>query len=503
MAEDIRVRIAPSPTGNFHLGTARTALYNYLFAKKNNGKFILRIEDTDVERSKEEFVIDIEESMTWLGLAWDEGPETDGKFGPYKQSERSKIYQKYIDRLLQEKKAYYCYCTHEELETERKAQEEKHLAPMYSGRCRNLSEEEIKKFVDQGRKPAIRFNTDTGESSEIIKFVDLVHGKMEFDSKLIGDFIIAKPDGSPIFLLTNIIDDAEMKISHVLRGEDHLSNTPKQLMLADALALSVPEYGHFPMILNPDRSKLSKRKNPTSVTRDYRDQGYLPEAVINFIALLGWSPTSANKQVKKFESTKEIFTLDELVDEFSLVNVGKSPAIFDQTKLDYLNGYYIRKLPIGELARRCLPYLISAKLIDNKKGNPLSDGSKVLAAVCLVQERMKKISEIADLTSFLFSTPKYDAKLLIPKNSSKEKVRTLLSEAVKILESEKDFTRDGAEQILRALAIKLKINSGEILWPIRVALSGKTASPGAFELIDFFGELETIKRIKTAIDMLQ
>jgi len=480
--DEVRVRIAPSPTGFFHIGTARTALFNYLYAKKYDGKFILRIEDTDKARSKEEFEIDIENGLSWLGLGWDEGPETPDLFGPYRQSERSGIYKKFIDQLLVDKKAYYCYCTEEELERERKEQEKNHQAPKYSGKCRNLSSEKIETYKKEGRKPALRFIVEPQK----IKFKDLVHGEMEFDSSLFSDFIIVKSDGTPVFMFAGVIDDSEMKISHVIRGDDHLSNTPKQLLLASAMNLPLPEYGHMPTILNPDRTKMSKRKDPVSITHDFKEKGYLPEAMINFMAFLSWTP----------KENKEIFSLDELIGEFDLADVNKSPAIFDEKKLDYLNGYYIRKMQLGELAKRCLPYMEKEGLVKKEKEG-------VLNALGLVQERMKKLSEAPELTEFMFRKPKYEASLLIGKKSDKETTIKGLTEALKILEEEKDFTRDSIEQLLRALASKIEIEAGKILWSIRVALSGKPASPGVFELVEYFGKTETLARIKTAIDMLK
>jgi len=484
--EEIRVRFAPSPTGLLHIGGARTALFNWLYAKKYGGKFILRIEDTDKARSKEDYEIDIVDGLSWLGLGWDEGPETPDVYGPYRQSERLGIYKKYAEQLLKDKLAYKCYCTEEELEAERASQAVARKAPKYSGRCRNLKIEEIKKFEAEGRKPAIRFLV---KEDGKISFTDLIHGKLEFDPKLIGDFIIVKSDGDPIFMFAGTIDDALMKISHVIRGDDHLSNTPKQIMLAKALNFPIPDYGHLPLILNPDKSKLSKRKNPTSVSKDFKEQGYLPEAMINFLALLGWSPSSS-KKVKN-----DIFSLDDLVGEFDLQDVGKSPAIFDQEKLDFLNGYYIRHLQLGELAKRCLPFLEKAGLV--KKENEM-----VLKAVSLVQERMKKLSEVSELTSFFFKKPVYNKELLVPEKSDKNTTSRVLKVSYDILEKETDFGRDSTEGLLRAAASKQKIDAGQILWPIRVALSGKTASPGTFELLEVIGKYESLERIKTGIDML-
>lgn len=486
MYDEIRVRIAPSPTGLFHIGTARTALFNYLFARKNSGKFILRMEDTDKVRSKEEYEIDIMNGLSWLGLGWDEGPETPDLFGPYRQSERGGVYKKYIDQLLTDKKAYYCYCTPEELDKERKEQEAKKLPPKYSGKCRNLSEQDTEKYKKENRKPSIRFIVEDKK----VKFKDLIHGKMEFDSALLGDFIIVKSDGNPVFMFAGVIDDAEMKISHVIRGDDHLSNTPKQILLGDAMNLPLPEYGHLPLILNPDRTKLSKRKNPVSISADFKEKGYLPEAMINFLAFLSWTPSNES------DGEKEYFSLDELVDEFDLADVNKSPAIFDQQKLNFLNGYYIRQLPLGDLAKRCLPYLEKSGLVEK-------ESEKVLNALGLVQERMKVLSEATELTSFFFEKPKYDKELLISKKATKEETLKGLEESLEVLEKENDFGRDSTEQLLRALADKIGMEAGKVLWSIRVSLSGKPASPGVFELLENFGKEESCARIKTAIDMLK
>lgn len=491
MNEEIRVRIAPSPTGPLHIGTAHTALFCWLFARGKGGKFILRIEDTDTERSKEEYTTDITDGLSWLGLDWDEGPERNEPYGPYLQSKRLEIYQKYAKELLDEKKAYYCYCTREELEKERTEQMQKKEAPRYSGRCRNLSPEEIEKFKADGRKPSIRFIVEPKK----IKFKDMVKGEVEFDTGLFGDFVIMKSNGGPTFLFAGAIDDFLMKISHVIRGEDHLSNTPRQILLADALNFSTPEYGHLPLILNPDRTKLSKRKNPTSLDKDFREKGYLPEAMINFIALMGWSPCAKASGDKSPKVSQEIWSLAELKTEFSFDDVGKSPAIFDQKKLDYLNGYYIRKLLLGELAKLAIPYLrgtISAEAKD-----------KLLVALALVQERVKKLSEIPELIRFFFEKPKGYEHFLVAKGSDKERTKLALNEALKYLGEETDFGHDSLEKLLRAVAEKNHLKSGEVLWPIRVALTGKEASPGTFEVLEALGKEESLERIKTALDMLK
>lgn len=481
MDNEIRTRIAPSPTGALHVGTAHTALFNWLFTRAKSGKFILRIEDTDKERSKSEFIDDITDGLIWLGIDWDEGPERGDGYGPYCQSKRIEIYEKYAKQLIETKKAYYCYCTPEELTKEREDQAKAKQAPKYSGKCRNLSPEEIEKFKNEGRKPALRFIVEKKQ----IKFKDLIKGPVEFDTGLFGDFVIMKSDGMPTFLFAGAIDDFLMKISHVIRGEDHLPNTPRQILLADALDFSIPEYGHLPLILNPDRSKLSKRKNPTSITGDFMKKGYLPQAMINFLVLMGWSP----------ENGGDFWTLNDLINEFNFKDVGKSPSIFDQQKLDFLNGYYIRKMSLGELAKAATDFL--------GKNEFVKDGTKFMTALSLVQERLKNLSEIPDQIEFIFKSPTIDKEMIIPKKSSQEKTLKGLQESYKYLEKEDDFGRDSLEQTLRAVAKKNDFQAGEVLWPIRVALTGKTASPGAFEVLEALGKTESLSRIKKAIEVVK
>lgn len=484
MAEEIRVRLAPSPTGNFHIGTARTALFNYLFAKKMGGSFILRIEDTDKERSDIKYTKDIIDSLLWLGLGWDEGPEVGGAYGPYIQSERLGIYKKYLDQLLDEGKAYKCFCTTEELDKERAAQQAKGLAPLYSGKCRNLSAEQISDNEKSGRPFVIRFKT---ESKQVI-FQDIIKGKVSFESSLIGDFTIARTDGMPLFVFVVVIDDHLMRISHVFRGEEHLSNAAKHILIAESLNILPPQFGHFPLILNPDRSKMSKRKNPVSVTNDYRDKGYLPEALVNFLSLLGWSPGN----------DREIFTLEELVEEFQIERVGKSPAIFDHTKLLWMNGYYIRQLPIGDLGFRVQSFISDKELLQKTEEDP----QYFLKVVSLLQDRLKVLSEIQELLPMFYVMPKYDAALLVLKKSTPERTALALKAALNTLEELKTFTLDELENVLRSAAESCDLKAGELLWSVRVALSGKDASPGAFELLEVLGKEESLKRLHKAQELL-
>lgn len=520
MFKPIRVRIAPSPTGPLHIGTARTALFNYLFAKRFKGKFILRIEDTDLERSDPKYEKDIIKGLKWLGIIWNEGPDINGKFGPYRQSERLETYEKYIKQLLNREEAYYCYCTEEELEKERKEMLTKGLPPKYSGKCRDLTEEQQKELEKQGRGSIVRFKTP----KKILKFKDLIRRDLEFDTDLIGDFSLAKvcPDGRhiPLYNFAVVIDDYLMKISHVIRGEDHIPNTPKQILIQEALGLLQPEYAHLPLILNPDRTKLSKRYAPVSIT-DYQKQGYLPEALNNFIVLLGWNP----------KTTKEIFSMKELEKEFTLEGVQKGGAVFNLKRLDWINGYYIRKMNLDKLAQICIPYLTEAELITPVPGETSSlipgltsqafpgafvtgeyeikeTGEKITfnyvkKVISLEQERMKKLGEIGEICKFFFvKQPEYDPQLLRWKKMTDKEIKDSLTITKKTLKDipDKKFNRKDLEKTLMAQA--KKTGTGELLWPLRVALSGRKGSPGPFEILEVLEKKKSLERINKAIEKL-
>jgi len=484
MVNDIRVRIAPSPTGKFHFGTARTALFNYLFAKKNNGKFILRIEDTDIERSQEIYTEDIIQALEWLGLIWDEGPQKEGEYGPYFQQERLHIYEECTDKLMDEGKAYRCFCTPEEIEADRNAAKEKGEPYRYSGKCRDLSSVQIDENMAAGKSFGIRLKVE----SQVVSFKDLIHGESEFNSDDFGDFIIVRSDGTPIFLYTNVIDDNKMKISHVLRGDDHLTNTGKQLLIYQALEMDVPEFGHFPQILNADRSKMSKRKDPTSITEDFRDKGYLPEALINFMVLLGWSSGS----------DKEIYSMNELISMFSLDRVAKSPAIFDPDKLLYFNGYYIRQLSIEDLAINCEKFIEDQIL----KEAIAKDRQYFYKTLKLVQERVKTLAETEELIKYFFIKPDYPKEMLVAKKSSEENTNIAINAALLTIENLESLEPAVTEPILRETAQKNNLKDGELLWSVRVALSGSIASPGTFELLEVLGKEEVLARLNIALKKL-
>jgi len=499
--EQIRVRIAPSPTGALHIGTARCALFNYLFAKKNNGKFILRIEDTDLERSDLKWTQDIIDGLKWLGMEWDEGPDVGGEFGPYKQTQRLDTYEKYLKQLLDEGKAYHCFCTEEELEDKRQEQMSRGLAPKYDGRCAHLSKEQLALYKSENKPSVIRFRVENKK----VKFNDLTRGDVEFDTGLLGDIVIAKDLRIPLYNFAVVIDDFEMKISHVIRGEDHIANTPKQILIHNALGFEIPQYGHLPLILAPDRSKMSKRYGSVAIS-DYKEQGYLPEAMINFMALLGWNPGTE----------KEIFSLSQLEKEFSIEKVQKAGAIFNLARLDFLNGLYIREKSLEKITELCIPYLADAKLI-NKKNSGYTDeaGDEVLISylqkvIEVSKSRMKKLSEIVEFSDFFFKNAlTYDKNLLQWQKMTDGELIDSLSASEKVLSEMDKWNLENLEKELSLASQKLNIeknypekNKGYLLWPLRVALSGKSFSPSPFEIAEILGKEKTLNRILEAKKML-
>jgi glutamyl-tRNA synthetase len=515
---EVRVRFAPSPTGFLHIGGARTALFNFLFARKNNGVFVLRIEDTDKERVKPEYERDILESLKWLGIEWDEGPDIGGNYGPYRQSERGKIYKKYLEKLLEEGKAYYCFCSPEELEAEREYLLSIGQPPRYSGKCRNLSKELVEKYIKEGRPYVIRFKV----TPKKVEFEDLIRGKIEFDMSLSGDFVIAKNLYSPLYNFACVVDDFEMKISHVIRAEEHISNTPKQILLQEALGLPRPFYAHIPLILGPDRSKLSKRHGATSIS-EYKKQGYLPEALVNFMAFLGWSPGEE----------REFYSMASLIKEFSLERIQKAGAVFNIKKLDFLNGFYIRQKSPERLTELCIPHLIEAGLIEpefKEVQYPPAYGAKEIFTVYKIpeteeeidfetlkkiveiyQQRLKKLSEISELTDFFFKKElKYEKELLKWKDMEKEVVFKALDKLENLLSKIDDWKKENLEKILMEEARKFSESIGKetgdrgyLLWPFRVALTGKEASAGPFEIAEILGKEKTLQRIKEAKNLMK
>ncbi|MCP6726676.1 MAG: glutamate--tRNA ligase [Patescibacteria group bacterium] len=480
MSSTTRTRFAPSPTGPLHMGSVRTALFNYLFAKQNKGKFILRIEDTDKERSAKEWEGDIIEQLSWLGLKWDEGPDKEGSYGPYRQSERTELYKTYLQKLLDDKNAYHCFCTGEELEAHRQEQTSRGETPKYSGRCREISETEQKEKLKAGNNGVIRFVVEPKK----VTFKDLIRGKIEFDMSLSGDIVIAKDLDTPLYNFSVVVDDSEMAISHVIRGEDHISNTPRQILIAEALAFTIPEYAHLPLLLGEDRSKLSKRHGNNSVKR-FREEGYLPEAILNFLALLGWNPGDE----------REIFSLKDLVKEFKTERVQKGGAVFNLKRLDWINARYLKEKSVSELAQDAVPFFETA-------GFTPKDKKTTEKIVALYKERMHKIAEIAEYAGFFFQDfLKYDKELLSWKGSDSETTKAMLKKAESILIEVKDWKEETIEKVLMEAAEKEE-NRGLLLWPLRVALTGQKSSPSPFEVADVLGKEATLQRIKEATNKL-
>lgn len=457
----IRTRIAPSPTGYLHIGTARTALFNWFFAKHHGGEFIVRIEDTDLERSDPKYEKDIIDGLQWLGLESDEPI--------MRQSERIASYQKYLAQLLREGLAYYCFCEKDELEAQRQSMLAQGIAPKYSGKCRALSAEEVAQKLAAGESHIIRFKVPEIK----VSFKDLIRGDIEFDAALFGDIAIAKDVNVPLYNFAVVVDDAEMAISHVIRGEDHIANTPKQILIQKALGFAQPHYAHLPLILDSDRSKMSKRHSVTSV-QEYRQDGYLPDAMVNFLAFLGWHPAPKQSVGIGQVQEKEIMTREELIEEFDLDRVQKSGAVFNIEKLKWINAHYIRMFSDKELAT-----LLG---VENEKIIPL------------VKERMKTLADFRELADFFFALPEYDADLLVWKDTPKERIRENLQAIVKIIEG------GGGEPHIMQLA--KQEGNGEVLWPLRVALSAKKASPGPIEILDALGNEEALRRIQIAIQKL-
>ncbi len=480
---DIRVRFAPSPTGPMTLGNARTALFNWLYARKTGGTFIVRIEDTDTVRSTKEHEYNLLESLRWIGIAWDEGPVGDGRdeketgpYNPYHQSNRSSIYEKYINQLLEEKKAYLCYCTPDELAREKEKAIQEGRPYIYSGRCRSRAETS----TDETLPRVIRFQVP----EKIISFVDMIRGEVSFDTKTIGDIVIAKTPQTPLFNFAVIVDDYLMKISHVIRGEDHIANTPKQIAIAEALGFSVPQYAHLPLMLAADRTKLSKRTADTSILR-YREEGYLPEAIMNFLALLGWHP----------KDDKEVFSPMELIEAFELERVQKAGAIFNPEKLDWMNGQHIKRLSLPDLYQKLQPF------IPRESAHAFSP-EDIGKMVALHQDRLLKLADFRDQCAFFFAVPEYESSLLIWKDAPVDLVREILQAIRALFENiaDSEFTADELPKKLDSLTTLH--GNGNVLWPLRVALSGLKGSVGPFAIADIIKKEETIRRIDLALSKL-
>ncbi|MEJ5350224.1 MAG: glutamate--tRNA ligase [Melioribacteraceae bacterium] len=481
--ENIRVRFAPSPTGYLHVGGLRTALYNYLFARKNNGKFILRIEDTDRSRYVEGAVENLIESLKWCGLNYDEGPDIGGDFGPYMQSQRLEIYQKYAQELITKGHAYYCFCTPERLETLRKEQQLQKLPQAkYDKHCLHLSKSEIEEKLNSQIPFVIRLNV---EPNQKIIFEDVIRGTVEFDSNNIDDQILIKSDGYPTYHMANVVDDHLMKITHVIRGEEWLSSTPKHILLYDYFNWEKPIFAHLPLLLNPDRSKLSKRQGDVAV-EDYRAKGYLKEALINFVALLGWNAGD----------DKEFYYMDELIEKFSLERVNKSGAVFDIDKLNWLNAEHLRKKPDEEILSMLKDYIKTTEYA----GRNLAD-SFLLNIIHAMKERVSFVHEFVTNCKYFYEAPTEYEQKAIEKNW-KADTPELLKKLIERFSSLNNPSKEDFENQLNKIAEELNIGKGKLIHPLRLAVSGQSTGPGIFDILFILGKDEVIKRINAAIERI-
>ena len=492
--EKIKVRFAPSPTGYMHVGNFRTALYTYLFAKKNGGDFILRIEDTDQKRYVQDALEKLIDIMNWAGFEYSEGVFIEdgkviqkGELGPYIQSERLALYKKYADELIEKGKAYYCFCTPERLEEMRNTQATNKQAPMYDRCCLKLSKEEIEKKIKEGEKYVIRQKIDTEGFTE---YIDIIRGKVSIKNDLLDDQIMIKSDGYPTYNFANVIDDNLMKISHVIRGEEYVSSTPKYIQLYQNFGWEIPEFAHLPLLLNPDKTKLSKRQGDVSV-EDYTNKGYLKEAIINFVALLGWNPGEG--------STQEIFSIQELIDKFELEKVHKAGAVFDIKKLDWINAQYIKKMDINELYQNALPFFEQKEFFKNTSDDKKTE--EYLKKVLTVEkERLTKFYDVGEENKFFFQSISYEKELLRWKKNTDEETKQSLETSERVIGeiSDENWSKENLERNLLETAGEKR---GDLLFPLRASLTGEQKSPSPFEVAWVLGKYETINRISNAIKM--
>ena len=482
----MRVRFAPSPTGPFHIGGARSALFNWLLARKTGGKLILRIEDTDLERSSRESEENIKNALKWLGIDWDEGIDVGGEFGPYRQTERLPIYAGYTERLLASGKAYRCYCSDQELEAERQQLMSEGKTPRYLGKCRHLTSEQETALLAEGRKPTVRFRVPDNQD---ITFIDAVRGVVSFDSNGIGDYVIVKSDGIPVYNYAVVLDDALMRITHVIRAEEHLSNTPRQILLYQALGFSLPVFGHISLILGKDRSKMSKRHGATSVEQ-YKALGYLPEAVVNFLALLGWSPVGE----------QEIFSSAELIELFSLDHVAKNPAVFDIDKLNWINSHYLKRLDLDRLTELALPHLREAGLVTGELGTERYEWVKQVVGA--VREYVSFAAQIPEHAAVFFQdeiTMENDETADILRDPDVPQVMEAFLNKLAELES---VSAEQVQAALKAVGKELKLGGKKVFMPVRVALTGKMHGPELIALIPLLGVARTTARIRRSLALV-
>ncbi|MEN3037710.1 MAG: glutamate--tRNA ligase [Candidatus Kryptonium sp.] len=466
-----KTRFAPSPTGHLHIGGARTAIFNWLYSRKKNGEFYLRIEDTDKERSSEDMVQSIIDGLNWLGINWD------GEI--YFQSKHINDHISACYELVKKGHAYFCYCTEEELELKRKQAEEKKIPYKYDRKCLYLSEEEKGKFEREGRRRTIRFKVPDGETV----FFDVVHGEIRFNNSEIDDFIILRSDNTPVYNMAVVVDDHKMDITHVIRGDDHISNTPKQILIYQALGWDIPVFAHVPLILGPDRKRLSKRHGATAVI-EYREKGFLPEAMFNYLCLLGWSPGD----------NREIMTIEEIIEAFDITKIQKKSAIFDQTKLEWMNSEYIRKKENIEILKLLKP-------IVKKYGYEIENDLYLLKVISLMKDRVKVLDDFVTFGKYFFEDP-YDYDPEGIKKYWNENTPALLTEFTNIIRKIEDFNAPEIEKELRNFAFEKGIKASDLIHPIRLAITGMRISPGLFEVMEVLGKETSIKRINAAVNKI-
>ncbi len=481
---EVRTRFAPSPTGDLHVGNIRTALFDWAYARHTGGKLIFRIEDTDRERVTDEYIERAIDTLKWLGLNWDEGPQVDGPYGPYLQSQRLDIYEKWAKIFLSNGDAYNCYCSPDELEARREIQRKNNQAPGYDGKCRSISESDLQRYISEGRKPVIRMRMPEGET----RFTDLIRGEVVFDHKFVPDFVLMRADGSPLYTLAVAVDDVLMKITHVLRGEDLLSSTPRQIRVYQAMGLNPDEYpsfAHLPFVMGTDNAKLSKRNGEVSIAW-YREEGFLPEAICNYLALLGWSPGD----------DRENISMSELVELFNIERVNSSPARFDMKKLEAINGDKIRALTLDDFLSKALPFLIKEKVITGKP----DEVEKVKKALPIIQERIARLKEVVPMLRFLF------VERVNFEDGNEEKLKEsqtqeVLQSAISSLEKVSAWNHQEIENALRtALLEEMGLKPRIAFGPVRIAITGSHISPPLFESMELLGRERSMQRLRAAIN---
>ncbi len=490
MSSNFRVRFAPSPTGEPHVGNIRTAIFDWLLAQQRGGEFIVRVEDTDRARAVDGAVEVIMEALKWLGLEWDEGPDIGGKYAPYKQSERLELYTKHAEELIEAGFAYRCFCSEERLDQVRKTRSKQENASGYDKRCRNLTDEERARLEAeleaQGETSVIRFKMPADGTTTID---DLVRGEVTFENRLVDDFVMLKSDGYPTYHLAHLIDDHEMQITHVLRGEEWLPSVPRHLQIYKALGWTPPQFAHLPIILAPDRSKLSKRHGATSLL-EYREMGYLPHTMVNFLTLLGWS----------LDDKTELFSTESLIENFTIDRVSKSGAIFNNDKLDWMNGHYIREMSADELADALLDFW---KAYPPEEIPTLPSREVALKIAPMVQERLKTLRDAAPLVAFLFKDEiEYDAEELIQRRMDADSTRLCLTAAQEGLATLDSFDTESIEVTLRGMVKELDVKAGQLFGSLRVATTGQRIAPPLFESLEALGRQRTLDLINTACDRL-